>query len=688
MMAHEQTSIAQFPTINRDEAQRFLCILDERTDQFTFQLFDDDDARKDNRLARTLHGTLEQHFSTLVDYSRRGAGVFVTINTTNLKARNKECIVEIRDYFADLDGVPPGNIKRLGLMPHLITETSPGRYHAYYMIADAPVDGAYFKQTQQALAGLFDSDPKVCDLPRVMRLPGFPHQKDPANPFITRIEYDNSQTAIYTDAEFQQALMNALAPIATSARRRVMDDLANLGEGSLDWSRGFAEGQRNNELARRAGSCFARGLTDETALAECRRWNLLNDPPLLDSELIATVASIARTHARKQTALVLAEPAAAPAMPEFVFDGDVAATPPRMLVKNLLPVSGIAFIGGQSSAGKTFVAIALGVALASGAQFFQHRVKQQVGVLYIAAEGAGNFAARVAAAKIEAGIKGPIPFAWTSIVPALRVEQEVVAFVNKLRTFAQQMQQRYGVRLGAVFIDTVAACFSMQDENSNAEVSRVCAIMRYIGNSIGAVVVPIHHYGKDAGTGLRGASAWRGAADVVISVTADIDPTTGRIGNRGLAIAKARDAEQGPVAPFRLDYVKLGTDEDGEEFGTCVVRADPEREQQTVARLKGPKWVTVLDGACKQAAGQFGQDVQTGKEGRKIRTVELRHVKAKFCAMYVTGDDDPRKAKQACEKAWQRAILGMPERLPGYAITKGQDGREWLYLVAREPVQG
>jgi hypothetical protein len=429
-------------------------------------------------------------------------------------------------------------------------------------------------------------------------------------------------------------------------------------------------------------------MSEEETLATCLRWNEQNRPPLPESEVRTTVASISRREAKKPGALVvLAETLAVPAVSEFIFDGDAALEPPRMLVRKLLPASGIAFIGGQSSAGKTFVAVALGVALASGTDFFKHRVKEPIGALYIAAEGAANFGARVAAAKIEAGVKGPIPFAWTTIVPNLRTDQEIITFVNKLRGFAQQMQQRCAVRLGAVFIDTVAACFSMKDENSNAEVSRVCAIMRYIGENISAVVVPVHHYGKDATTGLRGASAWRGAADVVISVTAEIDPTTGRTGNRGLAVAKARDAEQGPVAPFRLDYVKLGVDEDGEEFGTLVVRADPERSQFSPTRKKGPKWVHYFDSACKLALGQHSEDVQIGNDGRRLRAVELQHVKGKFCSMYVTGESDPKKAQQTRERTWRRAIKGMPERLPGYAIKKGQDAGEWLYLTA-EPVPG
>ena len=198
-----------FPVIDREEARKFLHLLDSRTENFTFQTLDDG-PKKNKGLARTLHGTLDQQFAALMNLNRLGAGVFVTVNSTNFKRRTTECIDEVRDYFADLDGVPFDNIKRLELVPHIIVATSPGKYQAFYNIEDAPLNAEHFKLTQLGLATLFDSDPSVCDLPRVMRLPGFLHQKDPLRPFIARIVQAN-EVDIYSEANFQHALASALA---------------------------------------------------------------------------------------------------------------------------------------------------------------------------------------------------------------------------------------------------------------------------------------------------------------------------------------------------------------------------------------------------------------------------------------------------------------------------------------------
>jgi hypothetical protein len=521
-----------------------------------------------------------------------------------------------------------------------------------------------FKRTQQRLAQLFESDPSVCDLPRVMRLPGFPHQKDPNNPFVTQIDDRTSQFVIddYSEMEFQQALTTALA--ARERRRPLLDAaIAGLPKLPPNWSEGYAKGQRNIECARRAGSCLARGLTEEEALKECLRWNAEHNQPSLDEkEVWECVHSIAKREAKKRERTA---PGSDAQFCRFVFDGEASADPPKMLIKKLLPASGIAFIGGQSSAGKTFVSIALAVALAGGTEFFKYRVKERIGVAYIAAEGIGVFAQRVAAAKLAAGIKGPIPFAWSGSVPSLQTQEGLEAFIADLH----EMQQRFDVRLGAIFMDTVAACFVMQDENSNAEVSRVCSIMRSIGDSIGAVIIPIHHYGKDAGTGLRGASAWRGAADVTISVTADINPLTGTVTNRELALAKARDGEQGPIGPFSLEWVKLGVDDDGEDFGSCIINPDP---RPGPTQGTGPKGLTTFEDACRIALSAHGEILQRGRV--QIRAVELKHVKAQFSALYVTGADDSKKAA-TINRAWRRALDKMSD---GYHTEKGQDGREWL----------
>ena len=232
-----------------------------------------------------------------------------------------------------------------------------------------------------------------------------------------------------------------------------------------------------------------------------------------------------------------------------------------MLIEGVMPLEGLPFIGGQSSAGKTFVAILIAACAASGKMLFGHAVNERVGSVIVAAEGKAMLRARIAAAMKELGIEENAPIAWVKQVPDFNRAEGQQAFVQDLRALDNHFRDQFGVRLGLVFVDTVSASFDIKEEADNAEAARVCKVMRRIGDAISALVVPIHHYGKNAAVGLRGASAWRANADFVLSVMADIDPQTGNVTNRQLAVAKDRDGAQGALTPFTLKPVELGLDD-------------------------------------------------------------------------------------------------------------------------------
>lgn len=167
--------------MNREQASVFLDALGGPT--FTFQTFDDNSERKDGRLAQILHGTLDELAATLDALNARGAGVFVTVNETDLRGRHSTNVKAIRAVFVDLDGSSLDPVLAWTLKPHIVVESSPGRWHAYWSVSDLPLE--YFTSIQKYLAGLFAGDPKVHDLPRVMRVPGFIHRK--GEPFESRV---------------------------------------------------------------------------------------------------------------------------------------------------------------------------------------------------------------------------------------------------------------------------------------------------------------------------------------------------------------------------------------------------------------------------------------------------------------------------------------------------------------------
>ena len=177
--------------IDLDIAKRFLTILaqTDESDEFTFQVFPEGQVNGQKAYPQILHGTLVNQSSNLAAKNRQGCGVYVTVNQTDGKGRKEENILKVRALFIDLDGSPLEPVLNAPIKPHIIIESSPERFHAYWIVENVPLKD--FSAIQKALAKKFAGDPSVNDLSRVMRLPGFYHLKK--TPQQTKIIFESSE---------------------------------------------------------------------------------------------------------------------------------------------------------------------------------------------------------------------------------------------------------------------------------------------------------------------------------------------------------------------------------------------------------------------------------------------------------------------------------------------------------------
>lgn len=146
-----------------------------------FQIYKDSDQCKTT--PHFLIGTLDQHFNELVRLNRAGCAIAVVVNETDLKGRATENIIKVRALFTDDDN----NLNKLiELDPPSFVVRSKAGLHKYYMFRGLELHD--FHDMQKLLAFEAETDPKVCDLGRPMRLAGFYHMKDPSNPFLVTID--------------------------------------------------------------------------------------------------------------------------------------------------------------------------------------------------------------------------------------------------------------------------------------------------------------------------------------------------------------------------------------------------------------------------------------------------------------------------------------------------------------------
>ena len=219
--------------------------------------------------AKRLTGTPDDTFNALDELNQSGYDIFVTINETDGKDIKGANITQVRALFADFDGSPLSNLDRISLKPSFTVNTSPGKHHAYWLIDDCPLD--QFKPMQQKLAQILDSDPAVCDLGRIMRVPGFYHLK--GDPFMVTIDCPE-QVNRYSFADMKNAL-SRLAPINEVTVRHSLN-------------MGCTEGSRNTALTSLAGRLIHDCQPDTAAIQALMDWNTLNMPPLPDEEIIST----------------------------------------------------------------------------------------------------------------------------------------------------------------------------------------------------------------------------------------------------------------------------------------------------------------------------------------------------------------------------------------------------------------
>jgi len=237
------------PRVDLTDAQRFLDCLGGVDARFTFQTFDDSPAKR-RALARVLHGRFRDCRDALVRLNGAGAGVFVAVQETDGAGRRTENVTRLRAVFIDDD---VGQLACGPDPPASIVVWSVRGLHCYWLLADTPPLAA-FRDAQRRLALKYGSDPAVCDLPRVMRLPGFLHVRRTPRHVRLAVAHPSCRYALADVLDTCPELPPAPAPSLVTVHRSVRAFAA--------WaaSKDIVIGRRNTTAYSIAAEGFRRGL--------------------------------------------------------------------------------------------------------------------------------------------------------------------------------------------------------------------------------------------------------------------------------------------------------------------------------------------------------------------------------------------------------------------------------------------
>lgn len=226
------------------------------------------------------------------------------------------------------------------------------------------------------------------------------------------------------------------------------------------------------------------------------------------------------------------------------------------IVKQFLPQASLGVLFGESGSGKSFLAYDLSAAVSRGIEWNGRKVTQGR-VLYIVAEGVAGFVNRIEAYCHQQAISPEdINVDVISDVTPNLLDQDQVSRLIK----AISAQEPYSL----IVVDTFAQVTPGANENSGEDMGKALAECRRIHRASGAMVLLVHHSGKDASKGARGWSGLRAAADVELEVLRSDEV-------RSVSVTKLKDGQDGGSVGFKLHTVVLGEDEDGDDITSCIV---------------------------------------------------------------------------------------------------------------------
>ena len=386
------------------------------------------------------------------------------------------------------------------------------------------------------------------------------------------------------------------------------------------------------------------------------------------------------------------------------WDGATSLVFPPALIKGLLSKNSIGFLAGESTAGKTFVAVYMAYAVALGRPFFGQKTKRG-GVLYVAAEGGGTILHRMEVARmmmdppeIEEGClytpPNPLPIVTIKdSVPDLAEPAGLKKLIETAVRVNSEMERRFGVTLQLVIIDTALAAFGIDDWNSPSEVTKITTAMNKIREATGgASVIGVAHHGKDVTRGISGSFASKANADTILSVMKvdDDNVLSGRVKERTVLLTKFRDGEAGFQHGFEIEGHRIGTDEDGDPVYSGAVKP-VEGGGSRIGAGKGligkkdndSRGLKIFKDAYNEVSINTGQMVRVHGDGPEVRAVCRKDLSTEFKKRYTT-DEEGEASYPAKQKAFTRAFKDAVDR---WNIHEGAwSDAEWIWRVEPKEV--
>lgn len=230
--------------------------------------------------------------------------------------------------------------------------------------------------------------------------------------------------------------------------------------------------------------------------------------------------------------------------------------PVSWIIDNVLPDKGFAALYGPPGSYKSFIALDIAEAVATGRPWMGNQVTNPGAVLYIAGEGHGGIGARIKACKINHQTQDGAEIYVIRYQLNLRSSADDF---NLLMESIDDLIERTGIELRLVQIDTLARAFGGGNENDSQDMGAFIHNAGRLQRKLDCALMVLHHSGKDATKGLRGHSSLLGAVDTQLELQKlEQEVKQDGIAGKGvITVSKQKDGQDNVKFGFEMILIDI-----------------------------------------------------------------------------------------------------------------------------------
>jgi hypothetical protein len=329
--------------------------------------------------------------------------------------------------------------------------------------------------------------------------------------------------------------------------------------------------------------------------------------------------------------------------------------PVEWIIQNVLPARAFGILVGPPGSYKSFVALDIAEAIATGRTWMGNQVSSPGAVLYIAGEGFGGLGARIMSTKINHNTKDGAEI--YVIRNQLNLRSSADDF-NILMDSIDDLIQRTGIDLRLIMIDTLARSFGGGNENDSSDMGGWIHNCGRMQRKLDCALMAMHHSGKDILRGARGHSSLLGAVDTQLELTkiAMDQPKEGVAGRGVITLSKSKDGQDNLKFGFEMVHIDISGSLNLGESTSLAVREYQEMIDEVHKKTKVPPPRTGAGGVQKVSLDALYKAIA---EHGEMRTIDGKRNKAILVEQWRQAFEASQTDKIGIKKRFERTVISL-----------------------------